>query len=167
LEDGHGILMPVLSPPPIDLNENRVSISKSGERPSVVLADDNTELLAALRKLLEPHFEVVATVDNGASLVRVVEACKPDLAVVDISMPKGGGIEAVEQVSGVSPTKCVFLTMHQEAAIVKRALSTGAFGYVLKGRAYLELVAALQEALHERRFLSVPLREKLDREEKK
>ena len=125
----------------------------------MVLADDNTALLAALRQLLEPHFDVVAAVDNGASLVQAVKTLEPDLAVVDVSMPKVGGIEAVEQLNGASPTKVVFLTMHQEAAIVKRALSTGAFGYVLKARAYSDLVAALQEALHKRRFVSSPLGE--------
>ena len=128
----------------------------------MVLADDNTALLAALCQLLEPHFDVVATVDNGTTLVQTVKALEPDLAVVDISMPKMGGIEAAEQLSGASPTRVVFLTMHQEAAIVKRALSTGAFGYVLKARAYSELVAALQEALHKRRFVSSQLRGKLD-----
>ena len=134
----------------------------TAQRPSVVLADDNTELLVELRHMLEPHFNVVATVDNGASLVRVVETLEPDLAVVDVSMPKLGGIEAVEKLGEATSTKVVFLTMHQEAAIVKRALSTGAFGYVLKVRAYSDLVAALKEALHKRRFISSLLRAKFD-----
>jgi DNA-binding NarL/FixJ family response regulator len=54
--------------------------------------------------------------------------------------------------------------MHQDTAIVKRALGTGAFGYVLKGGAFSELVAALQEALHKRRFVSSRLRGKFDTE---
>lgn len=128
----------------------------------MVLADDNTVLLLALRQLLQPHFDVVAVVDNGASLVRAVKTLEPDLAVVDVSMPKVGGIEAVEQLRGASPTKVVFLTMHKETAIVKRALSAGAFGYVLKVRAYSDLVPALQEALHKRRFVSSPLSEAFD-----
>ena len=114
-----------------------------------------------LRQLLEPHFDVVATVDNGASLVQTVKALEPDLAVVDISMPKMGGIEAAERLRGATPTKLVFLSMHQESAIVKRALGTGAFGYVLKRGVLSELVAALQEALHKRRFVSFPLRGKV------
>jgi two-component system, NarL family, response regulator DesR len=84
--------------------------------------------------------------------------------VVDVSMPKMGGIEAAERLRGTSSTKVVFLTMHQETAIVKRALGTGAFGYVLKGGAFSELVGALQEALHKRRFVSSLLRGKFDSE---
>jgi DNA-binding NarL/FixJ family response regulator len=132
--------------------------ANQAQRPTVVLADDNTALLAALRQLLEPHFDVVATVDNGASLVQTVKAIEPDLAVVDISMPKMGGIEAAERLRGATPTKLVFLTMHHESAIVKRALGTGAFGYVLKRDVVSDLVAALQEALHKRRFVSSQLR---------
>ena len=130
----------------------------------MVLADDSPALVAMLRQLLEPHFDVVAAVDNGASLVQAVKALEPDLAVVDVSMPKMGGIEAAERLRSTSPTKVVFLTMHQDTAIVKRALGTGAFGYVLKGGAFSELVAALQEALHKRRFVSFRLRGKFDTE---
>jgi DNA-binding NarL/FixJ family response regulator len=141
-----------------------LSSAKQAQRPTVVLADDNTALLAMLRQLLEPHFDVVATVDNGASLVQTVKSLEPDLAVVDISMPKMGGIEAAERLRGATPTKLVFLTMHQESAIVKRALGTGAFGYVLKRGVFSDLVGALQEALHKRRFVSSPLRGKFDSE---
>jgi DNA-binding NarL/FixJ family response regulator len=131
----------------------------------VILADDHTELLDALRRLLEPDFEVVASVKNGASLLRAVKTFQPDLAVVDISMPELSGIEAAERLRKTNPgTKIVFLTMHQDAALARRALRTGALGYVLKVRAHSELVAALREALHQRCFISSLLRGKIEGE---
>ena len=132
-------------------------------RPRVVLADDNIELFDGLRRLLEPQFDVIGTVQDGHAALSVANDLKPDVWVLDISMPRVGGIEAASKLRQKDPSaKIVFLTMHQDPALVEQALSTGASGYVLKILAHSELVVALKEVLAGRTFVSSRLRQQAD-----
>jgi DNA-binding NarL/FixJ family response regulator len=124
-----------------------------------VLADDHAELLDGLRRLLEPQFEVVGTAQDGQAVISVAKDLKPDLLVLDISMPRVSGIEAARRLRLQDPAaKIVFLTMHQDPALVEQALDAGASGYVLKVAARAELVIAINEVLAGRSFISARLR---------
>jgi DNA-binding NarL/FixJ family response regulator len=125
-----------------------------------VLADDHAELLDGLRRLLEPQFEVVGTAQDGQAVISVAKDLKPDVLVLDISMPRVSGIEAARRLRQQDPAaKIVFLTMHQDPALVEQALDAGASGYVLKVAARTELVIALNEVLAGRSFVSSRLRQ--------
>ena len=130
------------------------------KRPRVLLADDAEAVLDRVRCLLEDEFEVVGAVGDGQSLLEAAERLKPDLMVVDISMPVLSGIEAVRQLrKDNSNAKVIFLTIHQDPVLVDAALATGALGYVLKVCADTDLVVAVREALQGRPYVSPLLQE--------
>ncbi len=135
----------------------------SGElvkRPRVLLADDHKALLDQLRRFLESEFEVVGTVGDGQALVIAAETFKPDVMVVDISMPVMTGIEAVRQILEKNPNaKVVFFSVHEDPAFVTAALGTGALGYVIKRRVAWDLVVAIQQALRGRSYISPLVRQ--------
>ncbi|MCP4398218.1 MAG: response regulator transcription factor [bacterium] len=113
----------------------------------VLLADDHKIVLDGLRSLLEDEFELVGTVEDGRALVTETARLRPDVIVVDISMPLLNGIEAVRQIKENDPSvKVVFLTMHPDVVYATRAFEAGASGYVLKHSASTELVTAIREA---------------------
>jgi DNA-binding NarL/FixJ family response regulator len=127
----------------------------SAPRPRVVLADDHTETAEQLRKLLQPHFDVVAVVKDGRALVEVVARLSPDVIVTDLSMPMLDGIDASVLILRRTPAaRIVFVTVHDESILVDRGLAAGALGYVLKDSAGDELVPAVRSALNGRQFVS-------------
>ena len=130
------------------------------ERTRILLADDHETVLEDVRSLLEPEYEVVGTVRDGQSLLAAAETLKPDIMVVDVSMPVLSGLEAVRRLKKDDPNaKVVFLTVHQDPALVKEALAAGALGYVVKAAAGDELVTAIQQALQGRTYVSSCLQE--------
>jgi DNA-binding NarL/FixJ family response regulator len=117
-------------------------------RPRILLADDHCVVAEGLRRLLEPHFDVVGVVSDGREVLTSAKTLDPDVVVLDISMPSLNGIEAARQMRAAkSRAKMVFLTMHREVTYAVRALEAGASGFVLKHSAPSELVTAIQEAL--------------------
>ena len=124
-------------------------------RARVLLADDNDEFLSVTTHLLEPEFDVVATVGNGQAAVDEVGRLKPDVLVLDISMPVLNGIETARRLStaGVQ-TKIVFLTVHEDLDYVRTARVAGATGYVFKSRLVVDLPMALREVMAGRFFVS-------------
>lgn len=125
------------------------------KRPRILLGDDHAIILDGLRRILEPHFEIVGAVEDGRALVAAAEKLRPDMIVVDISMPLLNGIEAARQIRKAHPqTKVIFLTMHPDATYATEAFRAGASGYVLKNSAASELVTAIQEALKGRTYLT-------------
>lgn len=130
-------------------------------RPRIFLADDHKMITEFLAHFLAPRFDLVGTAENGIDLVEAVVRLKPDLAVVDISMPGLSGIEAAKQIVVKSPhTKLIFLTVHTSRAYMDEAFRAGASGYVLKRSAAVELVTAIEEALKGRTYTS-PFMEEL------
>lgn len=124
-------------------------------RPRIFLADDHNEFLNAEIALLRPHFELVGTAGNGASLVSEVQRLNPDVVVVDITMPVMDGIQAVhELVQSGSTAKFVFLTVHVEEEFVNACLQEGALGYVAKCRMKAHLIPAIQAVLEGVRYVS-------------
>jgi len=125
------------------------------ERIRVLLADDHREFLRLAVCLLEPEFEVVATVGDGQTLFDEAARREPDVLVLDISMPVLNGIEAARRLKAVgSRARIVFLTVHEDPDYVRAALAVGAQGYVVKSRLACDLPVALREALAGRSFVS-------------
>ncbi|MBW2149645.1 MAG: response regulator transcription factor [Deltaproteobacteria bacterium] len=125
------------------------------KRIRVLLADDHKIVLEGLRGLLEPEFDLVRTVEDGRALVKEAEKLRPDVIVVDISMPLLNGIEAVRQIKKIDEhIKVVFLTMHLDATYATRAFDAGASGYVLKHSAPSELITAIREAIQGRTYVT-------------
>ena len=121
----------------------------------VLLADDHPGFPDMAEHLLEPEFEVVGKVGNGRDLFEEAMRLQPDVIVTDISMPVLNGIEAADQLkeSGCN-SRIVFLTVHADSDFVRKCLSAGAFGYVVKSRIATELVTAVREAMAGHIFVS-------------
>lgn len=118
------------------------------QRPTIVLADDHKIVIEGLKKLLEPHFEIVGVAADGRELLSVAAREKPDVVLLDISLPVLNGIEVALRLRKQLPdTKLVFLTMHTDTTYLEDALHAGASGYVLKRCASGELQEAIRQAL--------------------
>ena len=125
----------------------QASERRSLNRARVLLADDHRAVLEAEISLLSPHFDVVATVANGAALVSEARRLHPDLVVTDITMPILGGIDALHELrASGSTTIFVFLTMHAEREFVEACMEAGALGYVKKSDMQDHLVPAIHAA---------------------
>jgi two-component system, NarL family, response regulator NreC len=115
----------------------------------IVIADDHSVVRRGLRQLLENEagLEVVAEADDVESARRYVRGHKPDVLVLDLNMPGGSTLEALPAIRQESPdTRIVILTMQNEPAYAREALSAGVLGYVLKEAADTELVEAVRRA---------------------
>lgn len=118
------------------------------KRVRVLLADDHRLVAEGLRSLLEPEFDLVGIVEDGRRLLEEAASRKPDVAVVDIGMPRLNGLEAIPLLKQAAPgIKVVVITMHRETAYARRAYSAGADGYVLKDAAAEDLIAAIRAAV--------------------
>jgi DNA-binding NarL/FixJ family response regulator len=116
--------------------------------PRVLLADDHTLVIEALRKLLEPHCNIVGLAPDGLSLLEVAPILKPDVIVIDIVMPLLGGLEAGRRLKAMMPAvKLVFMTMNEDPELAIEAMRERASGYLLKSSAASELFQAIQVAL--------------------
>jgi DNA-binding NarL/FixJ family response regulator len=124
-------------------------------RPRLLLADDHTLLLDGIRMLLEPEFELVGCVEDGQALLTAAMDCKPDVILLDISMPILNGIDAAHQLKKILPSaKLIFVTMHADADFVTEAFRAGAAGYLLKRSAASELLTAIREVLKGNHYVS-------------
>jgi DNA-binding NarL/FixJ family response regulator len=124
-------------------------------KPRIVLADDHQILAEGLRRMLEPEFEVVATVSNGIEMIAAAELQSPDVIIADISMPMMNGIDAMVQIREKGfKAKVIFLTMHRDVAYTRRAMEAGANGYLLKHSASSELTGAIREVLQGRTYVT-------------
>ena len=124
-------------------------------QPRVLLADDHAMVLAGLRKILEPEYDLVGTAGDGRELLELAASLKPDVVVVDISMPLLNGLDAVRQLKKTdSSVKVVFLTMHADVDFATEAFRGGASGYLLKHSAVEELPKAINEALQGRVYIT-------------
>lgn len=131
-------------------------------RPRVLLADDHELLLAALVKLLEPRCEIVGVVTSGRRVVDAVAQFRPDLLLLDLSLPDISGLDAVRQVQAAcKATRVIMLTMHEQPELAAEALRRGASAYVLKRSSAAELFDAIAAVLSGQRFVSVTLRDEV------
>lgn len=119
-------------------------------KPKIMLADDHGVLLAGIKLLLSKvaEWDIVGTVSCGEEAIEKAGKWKPDLILMDISMPGIGGIEATKQIKEKFPhIKVVMLTMFTEEDYLKKALKAGASGYVLKKAVDTELISAINTVL--------------------
>jgi len=123
----------------------------------VLIADDHKIMLAGLRSLLEKQtdIEVVGEADNGRKAVRMAQEKKPDVIVMDVSMPDLNGIEATKQIIESLPeTRVIALSMHSDKRFVMGMLRAGASGYLLKDCASQELANAIDQVARGKKYLS-------------
>ena len=124
-------------------------------RRRVIIADDSSMISDKVRLLLEPAFDVVAAVSDGIELLEAIPTFLPEIGVIDISMPRMGGIEAIRQLkSHGSEMVVVFLTVNEDPDFVQAAFESGATGYVLKPRMVIDLLPAIRRALNGQTFIS-------------
>lgn len=114
---------------------------------TAVLADDHAAVLQRASRCLSPVCEILATVSDGSAAVEAIMRLHPDIAVLDIAMPRLNGIEVAREVKLQGcDTKVVFLTVQEDEDYISAALETGALGYVLKGQMRSDLVHAIENA---------------------
>ena len=112
----------------------------------VLLADDQEEILARVRTVLDKDFEVVGAVRNGREAVTVVCRLHPEVVVMDISVPILNGLEAVFELGSNPRAKIVFLTLYEDHDFIEAAFSAGASAYVVKSD-LLNLPSTIREVL--------------------
>ena len=123
----------------------------------ILLADDHAVIRSGLKLVLErqPDFKVVAEAGDGREAVKLAEATRPHVAVLDIAMPNLNGIEAARQMmAGVPGLAVVILSMHSDEGYVLRALKAGARAYLLKESAEGDLIAAVRAVREGKAFFS-------------
>ena len=122
----------------------------------ILLAEDHKVMREGLRMVLarEPNMEVVGEANNGAEAITLTEQLRPDIVVMDVSMPEINGLKATEALGASSPeTKILILTRHGDPSYVQRLLRAGANGYVLKQSAAEELVRAIRRVVAGQKYL--------------
>jgi DNA-binding NarL/FixJ family response regulator len=126
-------------------------------RKSVVIADDHGIMRDGLRALIEsePELQVVGVAGNGREAIRAAEQYKPDLLLMDISMPLTDGPEAIAFIKRRTPKmRILVLTFHTDEQHIQAALKAGADGYVLKDDSRVELLTAIRAVLSGKSYLS-------------
>jgi DNA-binding NarL/FixJ family response regulator len=125
------------------------------KKPRLVIADDHELMLDGLRTLLVPEFDLVATVTDGRSAVSSFAKDRPDLLILDISLPLLNGIEVARQVKSTFPdARILFVTMQTDKNYVEQAFRSGALGYLLKQAAAGELIRAIRTVLKGQYYVS-------------
>jgi DNA-binding NarL/FixJ family response regulator len=124
-------------------------------KPRLLLADDHTLLLEGIRLMLEPEFDLVGSVEDGQALLAAAKTLKPDVILLDISMPRLNGIDAARKLRKLLPSAgLIFVTMHAGADYVAEAFRAGAMGYILKRAAASELLTAIHAVLKGNHYVS-------------
>jgi DNA-binding NarL/FixJ family response regulator len=124
-------------------------------RPRIVFADDHALMVGALEKLAGDGYEVVGRFSDGRSLVSEVAALKPDVILLDVSMPLLNGLDAARQIKRQLPdVRLIFVTMNEDPELAAEAFRAGASAYLLKTSAPAELQTALEEVLRGRSYVT-------------
>jgi DNA-binding NarL/FixJ family response regulator len=124
-------------------------------QPRILLADDHTMLLDAFQRLLEPRCEIVGVACDGRALLDLATSTRPDVIVLDISMPGLNGMDACVQLRRKMPdVRLVFLTVNEDPDIAAAAINLGASGYLLKSSASAELFTAIELALAGKTYIT-------------
>ena len=114
----------------------------------ILVADDHEEVRNKIVHLLEQQFDVLGALGDGPSFLKAVDRLKPDLCVLDISMPDMSGIDVAQRIKQLdSQIRIVFVTLHDDLDFRAAALAIGAEGYVTKAKMGGELVAAVKAVL--------------------
>lgn len=123
-----------------------------------LLADDHPLTLEGIRAFLDPMLEIVGTATDGRALVEAALELKPELVILDITMPLLNGIDAALHLKKHLPNaKILFVTMHVNPSYLEAALSAGGAGYVLKSAAREELMDAIKTVMSGRIYITPSL----------
>ncbi len=135
------------------------NVSARGTRPHLLIADDHAMFAETLRVYLEKTFTVVGVVGDGRAMVTDAVRLRPDVIVVDVSMPLLNGLDAARKIKEQVPNiKFMFLTMRDDPNLAAAALELGAIGFMLKHSAGPELLKAIDHVLHGKAYLTPKLR---------
>ncbi len=146
---------------PVEKGESTLATK---EKKRVIIAEDYTILREGLKALLSfhPNLDIVGEAEDGQAAVRCVDKLKPDLCLMDLSMPRMNGLEAIREIKKRSPeTKILVLTVHKAEEYILAALEAGANGYVLKDATHAELTMAVTSVLDGKHYISPGISEKL------
>jgi len=127
----------------------------------VLIVDDHAPVRAGLRTLLSSSrcINVVGEAGDGCEAIRLAQQLRPAVVLMDLSMPKLGGVDATHRIRDACPeTKVLVLSMHSSAAHIQRSLEAGASGYVLKDYAAREIIGAVLAVNGGQLYLSPALR---------
>jgi DNA-binding NarL/FixJ family response regulator len=127
----------------------------------VLIADDHAVVRQGLKQLFneQPDMEAVGEASDGPEALDMVRSLKPDVAVVDIAMPKMSGLDAVPLIRDASPeTQVVVLSLHSKETYVHQVLASGALGYVLKASPITDVLEAVRKAHRGEYFMSSKIR---------
>lgn len=125
------------------------------KRIRLLIADDHVMFAQGLESLLRDEFDLLGTAGNGEELVEATLRLRPDVILVDISMPVLNGFDAVRRIrANGSEAKIIFLTMHDDASLLSEAFRCGASGYILKQAAGEELANAIRKVAHGNNYVS-------------
>jgi two-component system response regulator NreC len=134
------------------------------EKKRIVIAEDYTILREGLRALLSSHpdLEIVGEAEDGQVAIQCVEKFKPDLILMDLSMPRMTGLDAIKEIKKKSPaTRVLVLTVHKTEEYILEAFKVGADGYVLKDASHQELILAARSVLNGQQYISPGISDKL------
>jgi DNA-binding NarL/FixJ family response regulator len=124
------------------------SSGSSKDRPRVMIADDNPMIRSTLGMSLSNGFEVVGVAADSDEAIELARATQPDAAVIDVEMPKGGGLRAVRGILEVAPdTAIVMLSVDESDGVVRELMRAGAIAYLRKGVAPQALAESLTESI--------------------
>jgi two-component system nitrate/nitrite response regulator NarL len=129
-------------------------------RVRVLVADDHPAMRRALARLVTEHpaFELVGEATDGAEAIEVIEAVSPDVALLDVRMPKLDGLRLLERLQAQAPSvRVLLISGYEDSAIVHEAISRGAAGFLLKDSEEAEICAAISDVARGRAVLSIAL----------
>ena len=120
--------------------------AEPADRPRVIVAEDFVLIQENIRRALQQHCQILATVEDGASALAAIESHSPDVLLLDVSLPDMSGFAVLEQLARTNAwVRVILVTAHADRTYVERAFEVGAKGYVLKGRMWTDLPAAIRE----------------------
>jgi DNA-binding NarL/FixJ family response regulator len=134
------------------------------EKKKIVIAEDHTILREGLKALLttNPEIEIVGEAEDGREAIWLVEKLDPEMILMDLSMPRMDGMQAIREIKRRWPKKKVLaLTAHKTEEYILTALKAGADGYLLKESTYQEMMSAIKSVLGGKRYLSPGISEKV------
>jgi DNA-binding NarL/FixJ family response regulator len=126
----------------------------------VLVAEDFAPFWQVIRSTLaeRPGVQIIGEVADGLEAVQKAELLEPNLVLLDIGLPTLNGIEAARQISKLAPkSKIIFVSQESSREVVQEALNVGAWGYVVKTKAAIDLLAAVDAVFEGKRFVSVGL----------
>jgi DNA-binding NarL/FixJ family response regulator len=134
------------------------------KRPRVLIADDHLLLMDALKRLLEPEFEVLETVSDGKTLISRALQLNPDLIILDLALPRLNGMDAGRQLKELLPkTKLLVVTVNDDPCVAVKALREWAAGFVLKKCRGTELLSAIRMVLAGRSYVANSLNHEIEK----